>query len=169
MSGQTIDSFLKEYLFNPLGMDSTEVNHEGATTISNRAYGYSFQGSEWKRTDQDRTSATIGDGGIYSSIEDMRKWPQVFYTDKILSKEMRNLMLKRHVRTDEGKDVYYGYGLCLKDHDGEKVAYHGGSSIGFQTGTYYILDEESFAIFLSNRTGENGSNIAEKIMDDMAD
>ncbi len=164
-SGQTIDSFLKEYLLNPLDMDATVVNHETVTIIPNRAYGYSYKDSAWTRTDQDETSATIGDGGIYSSIEDMQKWSQIFYTDKVLSKEMKDLILKKHILTDEGKDVYYGYGLCLKDHNGKRIAYHGGSSIGFQTGVYYVLDEESAVIFLSNRTGENGSEIAENIAD----
>ncbi|OGG65805.1 hypothetical protein A3I99_03190 [Candidatus Kaiserbacteria bacterium RIFCSPLOWO2_02_FULL_45_11b] len=165
VSGQTIDSFLREYLFAPLGMDSTLINHESATNIPNRAYGHSHKDSEWIRTDQDKTSATIGDGGIYSSLEDMQKWPQAFYTDKVLSKEMRDLMLKRHILTDEGENVYYGYGVCLKDHNGKRIAYHGGSSIGFQTGVYYLLDEESAVIFLSNRTGEKGSEIAENIAD----
>lgn len=163
VSGQTIDSFLKGNLFTQLAMNSTVVNHEGSTTIASRAYGYSHKESGWKRTDQDKTSATIGDGGIYSSIKDMQKWSQVFYTDKVLSKEMRDLMLKRHILTDEGKGVYYGYGLFLKDHSGKKVAYHGGSSIGFQTGMYYTLNDESAVIFLSNRTGENGSEIAENV------
>jgi CubicO group peptidase (beta-lactamase class C family) len=165
VSGQSIDSFLKKYLFVPLGMDATVVDHEGLTVISTRAYGYSGKDTEWTRTDQDMTSATIGDGGIYSSLEDMQKWVQVFYTDKVLSKEMRDLLLKRRILTDEGKNVYYGYGLFLKDHKGKKVIYHMGSSIGFQTGLYCIPEEESAVIFLSNRTGENGSEIAERIID----
>lgn len=163
VSGQTIDIFLKENLFSTLGMDSTIINYEGYTNIPNRTYGYSYKDSKWLKTDQNKTSTTIGDGGIYSSIKDMQKWSQIFYTDKVLSKEMRDLMLKRHILTDEGKDIYYGYGLCLKDCNNKKVAYHGGSSIGFQIGTYYIIEEESSIIFLSNRSGENGSNIVKDI------
>ncbi|MDD3531430.1 MAG: serine hydrolase [Candidatus Pacebacteria bacterium] len=159
VSGQDIGSFMRERIFQPLGMNSTAVNFEGESIIPDRAYGYSLQeNDQWIRTDQDKTSATIGDGGIYSSIVDMRKWDQVLYTDII--------MVHKHVLTDEGEGVYYGFGLCLKEHNNRRVAYHGGSSIGFQTGVYYLLDERMSVVFLSNRTGEEGSSIVEQLADD---
>jgi len=169
VSKQDIGSFLNKYIFSPLKMTSTLVNYEGKTSIPNRAYGYSHLNGVWQKTDQNITSATIGDGGLYSSITDMQKWPRVFFDDKVLSEESRNLMLKKHILTDEGKDVYYGYGLFLKNHHGKNVAYHDGISIGFQTGIYYSLDEEKISIFLSNKTGEDGAAIAEKIFDATAD
>ncbi len=161
-----IEIFFKEELFDKLDMRTTMVDREGETSIPNRAYGYSrTESGAWIKTDEDVTSATIGDGGIYSSIEDLQKWDQVFYTDKILSKESRELVLKKHVLTDEGDDIYYGFGLFLKKHNGKNIAYHGGSSVGFQTGIYFNLDNQKTVVFLSNRTGEEGSNTAEKIAD----
>lgn len=165
VSGQPIGNFLDKEVFAPLGMKSTVVNYQSKTIVHNRAYGYSYLSGEFVRTDQDRTSATIGDGGIYSSIDDLQKWDKAIYTDAILSDEARSMMLKKQVITDKGKNIYYGFGLCLEEKDGKRVAYHGGSSIGFQTGIYYLLDEQITIIFLSNITGKSGSSIAEQIAD----
>jgi CubicO group peptidase (beta-lactamase class C family) len=134
VSGQAIGNFLEKEVFTPLGMEGTVVNYDGKTLIKNRAYGYSYLSNEFVRTDQDKTSATIGDGGIYSSIGDLRKWDRAIYTDIILSKETKALMLKKHIITDEGKNIYYGLGLCLKEKDGRQIVYHGGSSIDFRQG-----------------------------------
>lgn len=155
VSGQSIGDFFKEKIFAPLGMNSSFVNYEGKTIIPNRAYGFP--------RDQDITSATIGDGGDYSSLNDLQKWVQVFYTDIILSKKSRDQMLSKQILTDEGEEVYYGFGVCLKKYNGKNVAYHGGSSVGFQTGIYNVLDEQLSVIFLSNRSGDSGSEICESI------
>ncbi len=165
VSQQTIDAFLEENVFTPLGMDMTMVNYEGKTVIPNRAYGYSYEDGKPKKTDQDKTSATIGDGGIYSSIKDLQTWDQVLYTDKILSRESRDLLLTKHVLTDEDEETYYGFGLFLKNHNGKNIAYHGGSSIGFKNATYYVIDDKRTVVFLSNRNGGDASGTAEKIAD----
>lgn len=159
VSGELVGDFFKKKLFAPLGMNSSFVNYEGKTIISNRAYGFPY--------DQDITSATIGDGGVYSSINDLQKWDQVFYTDIILSKKTREQILTKHIITDEDQSVYYGFGLCLKELNSKNIAYHAGSSIGFQTGIYYVLDEQLAVIFLSNRSGDSGSEICEKILEKM--
>ncbi len=48
---------------------------------------------------------------------------------------------------------------------GRNIAYHGGSSVGFQTGIYFSPEEQVAVIFLSNRSGDSGSKICESIFD----
>ncbi len=158
VSGQPFHIFLKENFFDPLKMDNTMVDIEGVTEVPNRAYGYSRDGNAWIRTDEDSTSATIGDGGIYSSINDMVKW------NTYLDTKSAEPLFKRNVLTDEdGGETYYGFGYFLKNHNGEKVQYHGGSSIGFRTGIYRIPGKDLAVIFLSNRNEGEGSVICERI------
>jgi len=156
VSQQPIDVFLRKELFYPLKMDKTEVNFEGETNIRNRAYGYSKRHNSIAKTDQNLTSSTVGDGGIYSSIEDLSKWDKVFYTDILLSKELRSMIFQKHILTDEGRNIYYGFGLFLKEDGENNIAFHGGSSIGFETGVYYILNKQLTIIYLSNSTGKSG-------------
>ncbi|HET7162015.1 MAG TPA: serine hydrolase domain-containing protein, partial [Rhodanobacteraceae bacterium] len=71
VSGMDLADFMKQRIFQPLGMDHTLMfeHHRGPKPAS-RAYGYSLIDGKWTRTDQSVTSATRGDGGIYSNIQD---------------------------------------------------------------------------------------------------
>jgi CubicO group peptidase (beta-lactamase class C family) len=113
VSGQSFPEFMRKYLFKPLRMDNTFINEEGVTDIPHRAYGYSRQQEGWKLTDQDATSATQGDGGVYSSIIDLTKWNQELNEPRVLSKNSLRAMFSPHVPT-ETPGEHYGYGFFLK-------------------------------------------------------
>ena len=76
VSGKSFPEFLHDRVFAPLGMDHTLAYVKGKSEVSNRAYGYTKQGSDWKQTDQSSTLATLGDGGVYSSLADLAKWDE---------------------------------------------------------------------------------------------
>src|SRR5205823_2655354 len=73
-AGTSFPSFLQREIFGPLGMRDTLAYVRGQSTIAHRAYGYTHKDGAWIRRDQSVTSATLGDGGIYSSIDDLAKW-----------------------------------------------------------------------------------------------
>src|SRR6202049_2759823 len=74
ISGKPFEQFLRERIFVPLGMTQTLAYEKSKSEISRRAYGHSKERDGWKETDQSSTSATLGDGGIYSSLADLAKW-----------------------------------------------------------------------------------------------
>src|SRR5438046_4448133 len=73
VSGKTFPAFVKEKIFNPLGMTNSIVYVAGLSWVSNRAYGYVNGTSGWELSDQSVTSAGLRDGGIYSSVADRFK------------------------------------------------------------------------------------------------
>jgi CubicO group peptidase (beta-lactamase class C family) len=87
VSGQPFREFLRQRIFAPLQMDHTIAYERDKNEIINRAYGHTKEGNTWKQTDQSSTSATLGDGGIYSSLEDLAKWDEALRTNQLLSKE----------------------------------------------------------------------------------
>ena len=87
VSGQPFPDFLRQRIFAPLKMDHTLAYIKGQNEISNRAYGHTKEGNTWKQTDQSPTSGTLGDGGIYSSLEDLAKWDEALRTNKLLTQE----------------------------------------------------------------------------------
>ena len=72
-------------------MHDTVAYVSGGPPIEHRAYGYSLVDGHWQRTDQSSTSAVLGDGGIYSSIDDLAKWDAALYDDRLLGTESRRL------------------------------------------------------------------------------
>ena len=90
VSGEPFPQFLHDRIFAPLGMKNTLAFVKGQNTVPNRAFGYSKQGSAWQETDQDSTSATLGDGGVYSSLDDLGKWDAALQNHTLLrAKEMQ--------------------------------------------------------------------------------
>src|SRR5262249_484440 len=66
VSGQSFPEFLRERIFAPLAMNNTVAYVKGSNEVPNRAYGHSIENGAIVETDQSSTSATLGDGGIYS-------------------------------------------------------------------------------------------------------
>lgn len=145
-SGQTFADFLRLRIFQPLGMTNTLAFVAGGPAVANRAYGYSESAAGWIRTDQSPTSAVLGDGGIYSSIDDLAKWDAALYDDRLLSDQSRELMFTPHVTTDE-PDIRYGFGWRIT---GETL-WHSGESIGFRNVIVRYPLRRLTVIVLSNR------------------
>ena len=147
-SGQTLQDFLKQRIFAPLHMEHTLLYVHDGKTVPNRAYGYSWTKGRWLRTDQDLTSATRGDGGIYSNIEDLAKWDAALYDDRLLSDASREAAFSPHVKvTGEPYEAGYGYGWRIT---GDTV-WHSGESIGFRNVIVRWPSQHLTVILLSNR------------------
>ena len=138
---------LRERIFTPLGMASTIAYEARVSDIAHRAYGYSLHGQTWTRTDQSLTSATLGDGGIYSSITDLARWDAVLASGRLLPHSLLSRMFSPHAATPDR--AAYGLGWYLRD---AQIAYHTGETIGFRTAIVRRLDRWLTAIVLANRS-----------------
>jgi CubicO group peptidase (beta-lactamase class C family) len=137
---------LQARIFTPLGMRDTVAYEEGVSQISHRAFGYSREADGWKRTDQSLTSAVLGDGGIYSSIDDLAKWDAALYDSRLLTDESRRLAFSPHVATD-AKDVSYGFGWRIT---GETL-WHSGETTGFRNVIVRYPARHMTVVILTNR------------------
>ena len=148
-SGQTLPAFLKQRIFTPLGMDNTLLyEHHRGPGVPHRAFGYSFIDGAWQRTDQSLTSATRGDGGIYSSIHDLAKWDAALYDDRLLSDESRKLAFSPHVKvTGEPYAASYGFGWRITG----DTLWHSGESMGFRNVIVRWPNQHFTVVLLSNR------------------
>jgi CubicO group peptidase (beta-lactamase class C family) len=147
-SGATLQGFLTEHVFKPLHMDHTLLYVHDDKTVPNRAFGYSWSKGRWLRTDQSLTSATRGDGGIYSNIDDLAKWDAALYDDRLLSAASRKLAFSAHVKvTGEPYEASYGYGWRITG----DTLWHSGESIGFRNVIVRWPKQHLTVILLSNR------------------
>jgi CubicO group peptidase (beta-lactamase class C family) len=148
-SGMTLPAFLKARIFAPLHMDRTLLyEHHRGPAVPDRAYGYSRIDGHWQRTDQSVTSATRGDGGIYSSIDDLAKWDAALYDDRLLSAASRRLAFSPHVKvTGEPYEAQYGFGWRITG----DTLWHSGESMGFRNVIVRWPKRHLTVILLSNR------------------
>ena len=156
-SGNTFARFLRGNIFRPLKMSNTLAYEQGLSVVPNRAYGYSSEGSGFKRTDQSLTSSVLGDGGIYSSVADLYQWDQALYTDKLVSRKMLKRAFTPGPAT-EHPDTGYGFGWFVGQYRGLKEIWHSGNSLGFTTRIARFPEKKFTVIILTNR---NEARIAE--------
>ncbi len=145
-SGTHFPAFLRSRIFQPLGMESTVAFEAGASQVAHRAFGYSNAGPAWKRTDQDLTSATLGDGGIYSSIDDLAKWDAALYDGRLLRPESLRQAFAAAAASDDPA-VRYGFGWRLSG----DALWHSGESIGFRNVIMRYPQRRTTVIVLTNR------------------
>jgi CubicO group peptidase (beta-lactamase class C family) len=162
-SGMSFPKFLHERIFAPLHMDSTVAYVKGVSTVPNRAYGYTGDSAgHFTRTDQSSTSATLGDGGIYSSVTDMAKWSDALDRATLIdAATMRRAWSPTMLTT--GKESGYGYGWFVATVNGEPQLRHHGESTGFTNAILKYPNRRLTIIVLTNRTGGNPWDIADRI------
>lgn len=80
-SGKSLNDFAQEYIFEPLGMKNTHFHDDFQMIVKNRADGYSPRGDGYRidMTNWDH----VGDGGIYTTVEDFYLWDQAFYNNTL--------------------------------------------------------------------------------------
>jgi len=84
-AGKPFRDVLRERIFAPLGMSHTLAYEKGRNDVPDRAYGHTKEGTAFRETDQSSTSATLGDGGVYSCLEDLAKWDDALRRNALLS------------------------------------------------------------------------------------
>ncbi|UQX11471.1 serine hydrolase domain-containing protein [Candidatus Mycobacterium methanotrophicum] len=145
-SGKTFATFLRERIFQPLAMKNTVAYEDGISTVNNRAFGYTQEAGRWRRTDQDQTSAVLGDGGIYSSIDDLAKWDAALYDGRLLRPGSLRAAFTPATHTDD-PDIGCGYGWRIT---GETL-WHSGESVGFRNVIVRYPKRRLTVIVLTNR------------------
>jgi len=157
-SGQRYADFLHDHIFRPLGMQHTVAYENGISTVAHRAYGYTFEDGRWTRTDQSTTSAVLGDGGIYSSIDDLQRWDAALYDERLLHAASWQQAFTPATKTDE-PDVEYGFGWRIT---GETL-WHSGETVGFRNVIVRYPKRHVTVVVLTNRNDPEPYRTAKKI------
>ncbi len=181
-SGKSYREFLQQRIFAPLKMNHTLVYQKGKNKASNRAFGHTKESGLLKETDQSSTSATLGDGGIYSNLEDLAKWDDALRNHTLMSeKDFQPALapVKLNDRSEPhwpkepsddnlhpGKPVSYGFGWFLDPYQGRQRMWHTGSTMGFRTVIQRFTDGDGLSvIILCNRTDLEPEKLALQVAD----
>jgi CubicO group peptidase (beta-lactamase class C family) len=181
VSGEPFAQFLRDRIFGPLHMMGTVAYVNGKNRVPRRAYGYTKDGDRFIEKDQSATSATLGDGGIYSNLADLAKWDDALQHHTLVSDEQMRQALTPVVLNDgsqphwpstpgddnlnPGEPVSYGFGWFLDSYDNHKRMWHWGSTSGFRTAIERFSDENTTIVILCNRTDVDPIKLALRASD----
>jgi CubicO group peptidase (beta-lactamase class C family) len=170
-SSEAFPEFLHHRIFAPLNMSNTIAYVRGKNDVPNRAFGHSLEAGSWKQTDQSSTSATLGDGGVYSSLEDLGKWDEALRRNTLISQqEMQPALTPVKVSNGEvtgpdGSSAAYGFGWFLNPYRDHQRMWHYGETIGFRTTVQRFVAENFTIVILCNRADLNPSILAVQVAD----
>ncbi len=178
-SGEPFSRFLHDRIFAPLRMSNTMAYIKGRNSPPNRAYGHTKAGGRFVESDQSSTSATLGDGGVYSNLVDLEKWDAALRSGSLLSQGERKPALvavklsdgsQPHWPTQPGDDnlnpgkpVSYGFGWFLDPYQGRARMWHSGTTQGFRAVVDRFTNENLTIVILCNRADLDPSALALRV------
>lgn len=145
ITGKPYGEFLKERIFDPLGMKDTGIDHR-RLVLKNRASGYGMQRDELVHAQYIDLSQVYAAGSMYSTVEDLLKWDNALYTDKILPQKSLEQMWTPVKQN-------YGYGWIVRRTMDKKLITHDGGLPGFVTTVWRFPEEKVFVAVLCNLEG----------------
>ena len=163
-SGMPYADFVHKRIFVPLKMTGTVAYEAGRSSVNNRAYGHTLAGFEVRSTDQSNTSAVLGDGGIYSSVDDLALWDRAIAQHTLVGAHDQ-LLAFTPPTLPNGAVTQYGFGWFADRDHGLLRLRHNGESRGFTNGIVRYPDQHLTVVILTNRTGGAPWDIAQKIAD----
>jgi CubicO group peptidase (beta-lactamase class C family) len=141
-SGMPYEAYLRQNIFNPLDMNDSGEDSNTAI-IKRRATGYTRRGETWVNADYIDMTIPGGAGALYSTVDDLYRWDQGLYTDKLVSQKMLDTIFKPFKED-------YGFGWIVKKRGERRMVSHGGGIEGFNTVIARFPDQLVCVIALSN-------------------
>jgi len=162
VSGKSLNAFAQERIFKPLGMTKTLFQDDHTQIIKDRATGYAAGEGGTFRISLSNWDET-GDGNVYTTVRDLAKWDQAFYSGA-LGKDLTD-MLQTTEPLNSGKKNDYAWGLGVHEYRGLKVVEHGGAWVGFRAALVRFPEQKFSVIILSNLDTFDPSGLAFKVAD----
>lgn len=163
VTGKYWDEFLRERIFEPLGMSDTRVI-SWSEIITNRASGYGWDNGQLRNGSFIApTILGYAGGGLRSTVLDLAKWDAALTTEKLLKRSTLELMWTP-AKHNDGKDSTYGFGWGITREHGHRLVSHTGShSTGFKSALARFVDDRLTVIVFTNQRAAEQMAIAKGV------
>ena len=164
VTGKTLRDFDQENIFTPLGMTSTQIFNEHTLVIPHRATGYSYDkerntfGVEMSNFEQ------TGDGSVQTSVEDLQRWDENFYTAKLGGADLIKQMQVVGKLTN-GEEHGYAAGLEITKYRGQPAVRHGGAWAGYRAELLRFPQQHTSIAVLCNVAQSVPQSRADRVAD----
>ena len=163
VSGQSYNDYLRQHIFDKLGMMNTGVDRPDSI-LPMRARGYTKIKNKFVNADYISPAWPFSAGILYSTLDDLYKWDRALYATTILSAASKQKMFM------PGKSNY-GYGIMIDSLENHLRIWHNGSIPGFLSNISRFVNDDVCIIVLANDQ-VNLSNtlpISDVVADGLAD
>ena len=154
VTGKSFDKFVKERIFDPVGMDHTFIYNMNDDSVVPEYVEAPVQGyrlHRWRPCQEPNNclNGVMGDKNVYSCVEDLYKWDQALYSDQLVSHETLQEAFSGGSPRSRKKAENYGFGWRIRGNE-DSTVYHFGWWHGFRSNFIRDLAQEKTIIVLSN-------------------
>jgi len=164
VSGTTADKFFQQHIAIPLKLKNTYVYQIQLKSYpSSRVFGLQFENQKPILNDLLRFDGIVGDGNVYSSVEDLYKWDQALYTEKLVKKSTFQEAITPG-KLNNGEATKYGFGWVINEQG--KIVSHTGGWVGFGTIIIRYIDKNQTIIVLDNSSNFRAQGLVKNIWEE---
>ena len=151
VSGMPANKMFQDRIAGPLGMKNTVLyNLTLKMTVPNRVYGFRRENGKEVMNELGRFDGVWGDGNVYASAEDLLKWDQALYGEKLVKQSTLREAFQP-VKLNDGTTFPYGFGWRVEPNG---VISHTGGWVGFRNIIIRDIPNKRTIIVLSNGTND---------------
>lgn len=168
VTGMPVAQVFERQIARPLGLKNTTVYHlkAGLPSPANRVWGFRRENGRNLPDDLIPLDGVVGDGNVYASAEDLLRWDQALYTDKLvrrstLADAFKPVRLNRR-GSDSAATYPYGFGWALDTKSGNM--WHTGSWAGFYTLIVRQPTERQTLIVLTSNHDQTARRVAQTLL-----
>jgi CubicO group peptidase (beta-lactamase class C family) len=155
ISGQSYASFVRDNIFTPLGMESSDYDMN-SPVVPQRAAGYAPGAGGPVNAAFIDMSIPHGAGALASTTEDLLRWTQGLFGGKLLSAASLEKM------TTPFKNDY-ALGVLVLEQNGRKLITHSGGIEGFNSYLAYYPADKVTIVSLANLNGPAADQIGRQL------
>lgn len=166
VSGRSYADFVRENLFEPLGLARTRYD-SNEEVLPNRAQGYAFEDGKFTNDGLIGMSQPGAAGALISTAGDLVRWQQALVSGRVVKPESYEEMTLPFLLAS-GRETSYGMGLQLDQRAGQRCIWHGGGINGFNSVLMYFPEAQLHVAVISNserlRADALGLALAEELL-----
>ena len=153
-SGQDFPTFMRDNVFEPLGMTRTLVRPSPIHIVPEMSEGYTPGPDGFLQIGD--LGGAAGAGGMYSTLDDLQTWVENYASPRLGNAEIFEEMMTSYVLSD-GEETGYGYGLSVDDQRGLRRVSHGGADVAHRSMLAYYPEVNAGITTQSNHAGFNSA------------
>jgi CubicO group peptidase (beta-lactamase class C family) len=162
-SGKSLREFAAERIFQPLGMTVSHFHDDHNQPVPGRAIAYSpASGGGWKINVWNND--IVGQGGLMTTLEELQRWDENFYTGTVGGRSLLSRQLERGVLND-GKQIAYAFGLEIGEYRGLPMVEHSGSTGGYRTDLTRFPEQHTSVATICNVSNADAVGLAHRVAD----
>lgn len=154
--------FIRQEIFQPLGMQNTRFTDSTSKQANSQVLGYFYDSDGMYKPFTNYPSAAQDQ--IITTIQDFYLWDQNFVSKKVGGDRLQRMILQKG-KLSNGQTIDYSFGLHVGNYKGLQAVFHGGYFRGYDSQYLQFPEENLSIIIFANSPAVNASRTAYKIID----